>query len=86
MSQAQRNRTGQVYRCPVCGAEVSVIRGGGGVLAPRCCNQPMALLPQLHIVYHCPVCGAEVMVLHRGAGDFAPRCCNRTMERLPLAA
>jgi len=85
MSQPGGNRTGQVYRCPVCGAEVSVIRGGGGVLAPRCCDQTMTLLPRLHVVYRCPVCGVEMMVLRWGAGEFAPRCCNRTMERLPQA-
>lgn len=35
------NRLGAVYRCPVRGAEVLVIRAGSGRLAPVCCNRPM---------------------------------------------
>ena len=31
----------QVYKCSVCGAEVEVIRGGGGTLT--CCDKPMEL-------------------------------------------
>ena len=34
----------QVYKCGVCGAEVEVIRGGGGTLV--CCNKPMNLLAE----------------------------------------
>ena len=34
----------QVYKCDVCGAEVEVIRGGGGTLV--CCDQPMSLLAE----------------------------------------
>ncbi len=86
MSPPGANLLGQVYRCPVCGAEVSVIRGGEGELAPRCCNQPMKLLARRHEVYYCPVCGAEVMVLRHGAGELAPRCCNRAMVCRGLAA
>lgn len=86
MSGPQRDFRGHVYRCLVCGAEVSVVRGGIGEFAPRCCNQPMALLAQRHEVYYCPVCGAEVMVLRSGAGELAPRCCNRHMVPRALAA
>lgn len=32
---------GEVYYCDICGAEVEVIKGGGGVLV--CCDQPMSL-------------------------------------------
>jgi|GEM_PF-1077922 len=86
MATQNSNFAGQVYRCPVCGAEVSIIRGGRGPLAPRCCNQPMVLLPKLHATYVCPVCGSEVMVIHEGAGQLAPRCCNRPMVRRRRAA
>ena len=34
----------QVYKCGVCGAEVEVIRGGGGTLV--CCGEPMDLLAE----------------------------------------
>ena len=34
----------QVYRCGKCGAEVEVVRGGGGTLI--CCKQPMDLLAE----------------------------------------
>jgi desulfoferrodoxin-like iron-binding protein len=86
MRQMKRNLTGQVYRCPVCGAEVSVIRCGEGDLAPRCCNQAMALLPERHVTYFCPVCGSEIMVIRQGVGPLAPRCCNRPMVARGLAA
>jgi desulfoferrodoxin-like iron-binding protein len=86
MSTPQRNVVGQVYRCEVCGAEVSVIKGGEGELAPQCCNEPMSLLPELHRSYFCPVCGAELLVLHEGAGELAPRCCNEPMVARKRAA
>ncbi len=34
----------QVYKCGICGAEVEVIRGGGGTLV--CCGKPMNLLAE----------------------------------------
>ena len=77
---SQTNLIGQVYRCPVCGAEVSVIAAGSGWLAPLCCNRVMALLSLPHDSYCCPVCGAEVMVLKSGSGNLAPRCCNLDMD------
>ena len=79
MSPQQRNVTGQVYRCPVCGAELSVVRGALGALAPRCCNTAMLLLPELHATYVCPLCGAELMLIREGAGPLTPRCCNTPM-------
>ncbi len=86
MSTIQVNTVGQVYRCGVCGAEVSVVKGGQGELAPRCCNQPMALLPVLHVAWFCPICGSELLVLKEGGGALAPRCCNTPMVRRELAA
>jgi desulfoferrodoxin-like iron-binding protein len=74
------NLIGQVYRCPVCGAEVSVIAAGNGWLAPLCCNRVMALQPVSHDSYYCPVCGAEVMVLKSGGGNLVPKCCNQEMD------
>ena len=79
MPPEQSNLLGQVYRCPVCGAEVSVVRGALGALAPRCCNRQMLLLTQRHATYACPVCGSELMVIREGAGPLAPRCCNTPM-------
>ena len=81
MSTAQRNTLGQVYHCEVCGAEVSVVKGGVGALAPRCCNEPMRLLPRRQTSLFCPVCGAELLVLSDGPGALAPRCCNQPMVR-----
>ncbi len=86
MATQQYNRTGQVWRCPVCGAEVSVIRAGRGALAPRCCNRPMELLARRHATYCCPICGSEVMVIREGSNAPEPRCCNRAMLRRRLAA
>ena len=74
------NIAGQVYYCPVCGAEVSVIRAAEGKLTPHCCNQPMLLKSKLNSIYRCPVCGAEVMVTFSDQGELTPRCCNRFMQ------
>ncbi|MFP4056437.1 MAG: hypothetical protein ACLF0G_06175 [Candidatus Brocadiia bacterium] len=86
MAPPGQNTIGQVYRCLVCGAEVSVVNSAQGALAPRCCNEPMTLLPQVHRTCYCEVCGAEIMVLNEGAGHLAPRCCNRPMTWRRLAA
>ena len=76
---------GQVYRCPVCGAEVAVLaRRVGDYFRPRCCNRDIELLPGRLKFYLCPACGAEVTVLRPGKGDFRPRCCNT--EMVPEAA
>ncbi len=74
------SKFGQVFRCPVCGAEVTVIRGASGAtLAPRCCNRPMLLKNSRTVGYRCPVCGAEIVVIRQGGGELRPRCCNRDM-------
>lgn len=84
--ERQRNVVGQVYRCLVCGAEVTVINNAPGELAPVCCNEPMSLLPQRHRAFHCPVCGAQIVVIRRGPGALAPVCCNRPMDAIQPAA
>lgn len=84
--ERQRNVLGQVYRCLVCGAEVTVIKGAPGELAPVCCNQQMNLLPQRHRAFHCPVCGAEIVVIRQGPGELGPVCCNRPMDAMKPAA
>jgi len=81
-----QNTIGQVYRCLICGAEVTVIEGARGKLAPRCCNEAMTLLPQLRRAYCCPVCGAEIIVVRQGPGLFAPQCCNEPMQIIKVAA
>jgi desulfoferrodoxin-like iron-binding protein len=86
MTTSPQNLVGQVFRCPICGAEVSVIRSADGKLAPRCCNQPMELLSTHHESFRCPVCGAEIMVIRRGRGALTPRCCNEPMVAREVAA
>lgn len=71
---------GQVYRCPVCGAELSVIRPGKGGLSPVCCNKGMVLLVRINTVYHCPICGSELMVIRDGGERPEPICCNQRMK------
>ena len=72
---------GQVYRCEVCGAEVTVISGHAGRLRPRCCNRAMTPRPGRLVFYVCPVCGSEVAVVQEGSGDLRPHCCNKAMVR-----
>jgi competence CoiA-like predicted nuclease len=75
------NGLGRVYRCPVCGAELSVIRSGNGNLAPHCCNVKMELINnRTNPVYYCKVCGSELMVINEKNGALEPICCNQIMQ------
>jgi len=70
---------GQVFQCLLCRAEVTVVRAGGSLPTPRCCNRFMALEAQLARVFYCVNCGAEVTVIREGGCVPTPRCCNRFM-------
>ncbi len=74
-------RLGQVYRCPVCGAEVAVINAASQALEPYCCNEPMTPLDRVLVLYRCPVCGAEVAVIRDRGGPLELVCCRVPMER-----
>jgi len=84
VSDQQAVVQGQVFFCPNCGAEVTVVRVGGSVPTPRCCNRPMTLRQRPAQVFYCPNCGAEVAVIRAGGCVPTPRCCNRLM--LPKVA
>ena len=74
---------GIVYRCPICGAELTVVSFKSGAFAPRCCHTAMVRLEGRTSFYRCPVCGAMVAVVHPGEDSlFAPRCCNTAMLRV----
>ena len=70
---------GQVFVCPHCGAEVTVVWAGARRPTPRCCNQQMVLQDRLARVFYCPNCGSEVTVIREGRCVPTPRCCNRPM-------
>ena len=78
---AAENRKGQLYRCPICDAEIAVLTAHIGKFRPRCCNTDMQLLSRGLVFYVCPVCGAELAVLRAGEGEFELRCCNTGMVR-----
>ncbi len=73
--------SGNVYRCPICGAELSVIRSGRGHLSPICCNKRMELIESINPVYLCQVCHCEVMHIVVKGGRLNPTCCNQPMMR-----
>ena len=75
---------GQVFRCLLCGAEVTVVRAGSSLPTPRCCNRFMVPETRLARVFYCLNCGAEVTVIREGGCVPTPRCCNRVM--LPKVA
>jgi len=85
VNAALSNRLGTVYQCAVCGAEVVVVLGGGGALAPICCNRPMARAADRVRFFYCPLCGAELAVIRDAGGELAPICCNEPM-RMKIAA
>ena len=78
MPDKGKNMLGQVYKCPVCGAELSVIRNGNGRLKPICCNTEMTALEAINTIYACSVCFSELMVI-RGGKNLEPICCNKKM-------
>jgi competence CoiA-like predicted nuclease len=70
---------GAVYRCPVCGAELSVVRRTAGVQAHLCCNTEMVLTSRVNPTYFCSVCGTELMLIKGKGKRFSPVCCNEPM-------
>lgn len=71
---------GVVFICPVCGAELSVVRCGAGAGAPRCCNTDMVLTARVNSIYACSVCGSEIMLVRGEKKGFEPACCNTQMQ------
>ena len=78
----KRSRLGSVYRCPICGAELTVIRQGAGTPAPHCCNEPMELVERTSDAFRCPVCASEVMVVSGEPPTLEPVCCSRSMAAI----
>lgn len=70
---------GRIFRCPICGAEVSIIAPTVGEFDPHCCGVAMEEAPRRLVFYVCPICGAEVAVVNVSAGEFSPRCCATDM-------
>ena len=73
---------GAMYRCELCGAEITLLHPAPEGFTPVCCNRPMDLMELRAVLYRCPVCGAEAALIRTGAPDFIPRCCNVDMERI----
>lgn len=78
-SKKGSNKLGVVYRCSVCGAEVSVVKDSEGHLSPVCCDVPMEVTGRVSVVYHCPRCGSEVMVVMGEPRNLEPHCCDTKM-------
>jgi len=78
---SKNNPLGLVFRCPICGAEVTVVSTHLGDFTPRCCSTDMICKEQRVSFYYCPRCGAEIAVLREGYGDFQPHCCGIDMLR-----
>lgn len=74
---------GRRYRCPVCGAEVLVVKASSQALDTHCCNTAMKPLYKLVDIYHCNQCGSEVAALRDSGGELELACCNAPMTKLP---
>ena len=74
---------GAIYRCGICGAEITVLVRRHGQFVPRCCNSQMILQPKQQAnFYVCPICGAEIALVRTGRTGpktLQPRCCNTDM-------
>ncbi|MBI5327388.1 MAG: hypothetical protein HZB80_03705 [Deltaproteobacteria bacterium] len=77
---SDKNMIGHVYRCHICGAEVSAIKSGNGRFKPVCCNRDMIMTENINAVYFCPVCFSELMVIKGNTKNLQPRCCNNKMK------
>lgn len=73
-------KKGGLYRCPVCGAELSVVSSVGAELRPRCCNTQMEATEHVNEVLTCSVCGCELMVIVGMGESLSPLCCNTSMQ------
>lgn len=70
---------GDVFFCPVCGAEITVLNGKGGDFYLHCCNVEMQLVDRSIVFYYCPECAAEVTMLRGEQGNLDLHCCNQPM-------
>jgi desulfoferrodoxin-like iron-binding protein len=77
---------GRLYRCPVCGAKVILIRASSAALDLVCCNVPMRTKGEPNPVYRCEVCGAEVAALKDKGGELDLVCCHEPMVRRDASA
>ena len=50
---------GRLYRSPVCGAELLVVKAASQALDAHCCNTAMKPTDKLVDIYHCKQCGSE---------------------------
>ena len=74
---------GRVYRCPVCGAEVLVVKAASQALDAHCCNTAMKPVDKVVDIYHCKQCGSELAALRDSGGPLDLNCCNAPMTKLP---
>ncbi|MDD5090419.1 MAG: hypothetical protein PHQ23_05830 [Candidatus Wallbacteria bacterium] len=72
----------EMYYCPVCGAEVTAIRGSGFEAELFCCNVPMKKTGRKARVFFCRTCGAELIWAHEAETSPEPGCCGHQMELL----
>ncbi len=72
-------KKGDVYFCPVCGAEMTVLNGKGGDMELHCCNVPMELVERNIVFFYCPDCAAEVTLLRGQEDNLDLHCCNKPM-------
>jgi len=77
---AAATKPGALYRCPVCGAEIILLRRAPEGFRPVCCKKPMLLQPRHAPLYRCQVCGTQVAIIGFGDPAFRPKCCNREMK------
>ncbi|MEE9543953.1 MAG: hypothetical protein V3V95_09275 [Thermodesulfobacteriota bacterium] len=77
------SKLGSVYRCPICGAEVSIMRHGKGHIGPYCCNEPMELTDQIYLIFRCSMCGSEMMAIKEiDVGKLELYCCDNLMHKI----
>lgn len=73
---------GRVYKCPVCGAETTVIKPKSDDLELHCCNTFMKIQPRINKSFKCKTCKSEIMVIRNDDANLDPHCCNEIMESL----
>jgi len=69
----------EVYYCPVCGAELVVVKGKGGDTELFCCNTEMIKRDNKMKSFYCETCGSELVWTYESGVIPEFICCNIPM-------
>jgi len=72
----------EVLYCPVCGAELVVLKGKGGEVEFYCCNTIMKKKEKKVKAFYCEICGSELLWTFESGITPELHCCNQPMTMI----